>query len=471
MSTEPGNSAGATAIGAPSHNLSDQAVLAPKIDPALRHWLSRSPDDENAINETRLAVSEWLHTAFSDQNADWIVTASTAVLNGISIAEVIDVTAHNWTIDPTDELATAVRYSFLWLGALEGNAGAIALLARLVSHSAGLSAADRIPALCSIGNAVALFAADITLDFLEADEDPNRFELYDADDAGHHGQRPLVATYNFDPPGIAAPPEPDTSICATRVGLKAAEDWVHPLFPWMSDATQTLFRSQYLRVIEGSAPYRFPPTLLLGPSGTAKTSFAYALGEATGIPVFYVSAAGKTGSVEIVGTSKSYEQASPSVGVRAMAQFKCRNPIIIVDEVDKFGHSLQNGDPYGALATMIESHTARAYLDDYHQLPIDLSQISWIFTANAIEPLKGPFLDRLEILRIQRPTVEHFPAIYRHALQDIARDAGISEASLPELSPSVVTAIRDSFKTGISLRRVKGAITKSLEIAAQHQTN
>lgn len=466
MSMERGTFAGATAIGASSHEFSASAADGRKYDPALRHWLTGSTHDEHTVNDTRRAVSEFLQAAFPGEDSDWLVTASTAILNGISTSEVLNIETYNWKIDPSDEIAEAVRFSLLWLASLEGNVTAFGLLARLLRNPTKLSMSDRMAGLRTIADVAAMFADGVSVEINIPADDPDRIEIYDADLIGAQNITPY-----FDLPTLLATKEPDTVICATRDSLETAEGQLRPNFPWMEDASQTLFRSQYLRVLEGAAPYRFPPTLLLGPSGTAKTSFAYALAEQVGLPVFYVSAAGKTGSLEIVGSSRSYQEASPSVGVRAMRQHQCRNPIIVVDEVDKFGQSLQNGDPYGALATMVESHTARAYMDDFLEAPVDLSLISWIFTANAIEPLKGPFLDRLEILRIQRPTIDHFPAIYGHALREIARDAGISESSLPELSPSVVKAIRDSFRTGISLRRVKSAIAKSLEIAARHQSN
>lgn len=468
MSISSGNFAGAADIRAPSLSFIEMASRQKPIEPALRYWLD-SDADESAVNETRKATAECLDLVFPGQTRDWLVTTATAILNGMPLAEVVDLKAEQWAIDPTDERANAARFSLLWLAARDGDAVALGLIARLLFIPANMPVVDQTAALRTIARLASLHAQSVGLSLLPPEADPDHFQIYDADEAGQASFS--TAIVDLAPPDIGRSNPLNTVICATREILDDAEGQVRNAFPWMSEAAKTLFRSQSLRVLEGAAPYRFPPSLLLGPSGTAKTSFAYALSEMTGVPVFYVSAAGMTGSLEIVGSSRSYEHASPSVGVRAMSQLRCLNPIIIVDEVDKFGLSLQNGDPYGALATMIESHTARAYIDDYLETPVDLSQISWIFTANAIEPLKGPFLDRLEIIRIPRPTVDHFHAIYSHALREIAREAGIAETSLPELDPSVIRAIRDSFRTGISLRRVKSAITKSLEIAAEHKPN
>lgn len=468
MSNSPGNFAGAADIRAPFPSLPEIPLRQNPTEPALKYWLDSEPD-EWVVDEIRKVTAQHLHLVFPDRTRDWIVTTGTAVLNGMRLAEVVDLEVEKWAIDPADERARAARFSFLWLAAREGDTVALGLIARLLFLPPTMTGNDQVAALRAIARLASLHAQSIEWSLLARETDPNQFQIYDADEGDQASFSTAIA--DIAPPAITRGNPLSTVVCSTREILADAEGHLRRAFPWMSDAAQTLFRSQSLRVLEGAAPYRFPPSLLIGPSGTAKTSFAYALSETIGVPVFYVSAAGRTGSLEIVGSSRSYEHASPSVGVRAMGQLQCLNPIIIVDEVDKFGLSLHNGDPYGALATMIESHTARAYIDDYLEAPVDLSQISWIFTANEIEPLKGPFLDRLEIIRVQRPTVDHFPAIYSHALREIAREAGIADTSLPKLDPSVVSAIRDSFRSGISLRRVKGAITKSLEIAAEHKPN
>jgi hypothetical protein len=468
MSISSGNFAGAADIRAPSSSFFEMALRQKPIEPALRYWLDPGVD-ESSICEIRKASADCLELVFPGQTRDWLVTTATAVLNGMPLAEVVDLETERWAIDPADERANAARFSMLWLAARDGDNAALGLIARLLLLPLNMPVVDQAAALREVARLASLQAQNIALGVVSPEIDPEQFHLYDADEADQASCS--TAIVDLAPPSFGRRNPLSTVICATREMLNGAEEQIRSAFPWMSEAAQTLFRSQSLRVLEGAAPYRFPPSLLIGPSGTAKTSFAYALSESTGVPVFYVSAAGRTGSLEIVGSSRSYEHASPSVGVRAMGQLQCLNPIIIVDEVDKFGLSLHNGDPYGALATMVESHTARAYIDDYLEAPVDLSQISWIFTANAIEPLKGPFLDRLEIIRVQRPTVEHFPAIYSHALREIAREAGIAETSLPSLDPSVIRAIRDSFRTGISLRRVKSAITKSLEIVAERNPN
>lgn len=220
MSIEPGNFAGATAIGAPSHNFSDQAPLPLQIDPALRYWLAGSPSDEIAINETRRATSEYLHAAFPEQDSDWLVTASTAVLNSIPISEVIDLAVHKWVIQHSDELGDAVRCSLLWLAALEGDAVALGILARQLGQSNKFSAGDRMAAIRAIANVASTYAAHVSLEFRAADDNPYLIEIYDADAEAN----PIAS--NFDLPALLAGDEPNTVVCATREALEAAEDMI-----------------------------------------------------------------------------------------------------------------------------------------------------------------------------------------------------------------------------------------------------
>lgn len=469
MSNQRGTFARASYFDAHSSPAVSKEILADACDPALNLWHSRSQLTPEILREIRRATSESVGSVFPDLPSEQLATISTSVLNEIPFTDVIDIHGHDWVIDPANETANHVRCSLMWLAALDGDVVALGLLARIIAIS-DLSSFDQISALRAISAIAATRASKIHLEVRSRQGDEILFEIYDGDPDAIGSVVELLPTVM--PPHMEASFTPDdrTLVLATNDELNSAEQRISTKFPWMTEAAQGLLRSQYLRTVEGPAPFRFPPTLLLGASGTAKTSFAHALAEETGIPALYVSAAGKTGALEIIGSSQAYQNAQPSVGVKAIANLRCLNPIVIVDEVDKFGQSTQNGDPYGALATMIESHTARAYLDDFTGGQVDISLISWIFTANAAEPLQGPFLDRLEIVRVHRPTADHFPQILQRALHEIARDAGVAIESLPELSPNVVKAIRDNFRTGVSLRRVKAAIAKSLEIAARHRS-
>lgn len=469
MNIQRGTFARASAFGA----LSSEPIIQPSFlegyDPALSYWHSNAAFEPDTLREIRRASAEAVPSILPDLSPEQQGIVSTSLLNAAQFAEVVDLAQQRWRIDPSNDTVNSARCSLLWLAAVDGDPAALALLARVIEVAVPASPFTRAAGARAVAAAAASWATNISLEVQSAPADASFVEIYDADldaDDVVTDNLPVLISFPLEDEGLKSECTP---VLATNEILESAEDHLRHKFPWLQDAAQGLLRSQYLRTIEGPAPFRFPPTLLLGPSGTAKTSFAYSLAEETGLPVFYVSAAGKTGALEIIGSSKTYQQASPSVGVKAISQMRSLNPIIIVDEVDKFGQSTQNGDPYGALATMIESHTARAYLDDYVGAPVDLSLISWIFTANASEPLQGPFLDRLEIVRVSRPTADHFPEIFQHALREIAREAGISIESLPQLSPNVVKAIRDNFRTGVSLRRVKAAIGKSLEIAARHE--
>jgi hypothetical protein len=473
MTSSTGKSAGAALVCAPAFSVSPSPNGNCKIDPTLELWRTRPLSDEAALREIRIATAENLRSVFPYFSDSEIGELSTALLNGMPIAQLVNLNDHVWLLDPSDMSAENARLSFLWIGAIEGNHLALGLLARMIETSPRFSGTggmiDRLSALSAIATAAAHAAAELTIEHLPERIPEEIIDILEADsDDAFVDDHPTTAACDA-PSSFIVGHEFNgelPAIYANRALLETAEKSLSERFPWMAEIAKTLLQTQYLGL--GANPVRFPPTLLVGPSGTAKTSFARALAEATGIPTFYVSAAGKTGALEITGSSRTYANATTSVGVKAMATHRCRNPLIIIDEVESFGHSLQNGDPYKALATMIESHTARAYIDDYLERPVDISLVSWLFTANATEPLQGAFLDRVEIFRVARPSAQHFPAIFRNLLREIALDHNVAVDDLPELSPALVRALKDSFRDGVSLRRVKGAMTKSLQIAARH---
>lgn len=473
MAFQSDKSVGAPLVGAPSFDVSSSRDPSIPSDAPLDYWRSRSPADEHSILEIRRSLAGHLHKVFPEMADASLGDLSTAILNGFPIAETFDLGGHTWLLDPADRLAEACRFSLLWLAAVEGSPISLSLLCRMIEFSPSFAGSegmiDRISAHNAVAAAAAHWASSVKITLLEVEKPTDVIEILDDSIERYLQDRDVGEFVPLqDHEVITQTVQSELPLVfATRKGLEDAEGSLSSRFPWLADAAKSLLQSQYL-ALAGNSALRFPPTLLVGPSGTAKTSFAHALAEAVGLPTYYVSAAGKTGALEIIGSSKTYANATTSVGVKAMATRRCRNPLIIVDEVEKFGESRHNGDPYGALATMIEAHTARAYMDDFLESHVDLSMISWIFTANSTDAMQGAFMDRVEILRVSRPTTEHFPAIYRNLLRDIAEENSIPVDRLPVLSSPVIRAIKESFREGVSLRRVRGAIAKSLQIAARH---
>lgn len=248
------------------------------------------------------------------------------------------------------------------------------------------------------------------------------------------------------------------------------EDMVEE-FPWMADVTDKIVNALALRM-RGSMPwFTLPPILLLGPPGTGKTRFVRRLAQRAGIPLTRIQAAGRGGAVELLGHSPTYREAHPSAPVTALAKHNCANPILLVDEVDKFGSSDYNGDPRDGLVAMLERETAKAFQDDNLRTEVDISQISFILTANSADNLTAPLLDRLTVYRIEPPDGKAFDGILEGLLDDIADEVGLARNELPTLPDEAVPALRKALLEGKSIRKLKAAVKAAIERGAGKTLN
>ncbi|CAG8719586.1 7788_t:CDS:2, partial [Ambispora leptoticha] len=139
---------------------------------------------------------------------------------------------------------------------------------------------------------------------------------------------------------------------------------------------------------------------LVGPPGTGKTKIAGLIAQALGRPFERVSLGGVHDEGEIRGHRSTYVSAKPGVIVQACQRAKVKNPVILVDEVDKMNESKYGGNPAAAFLEILDPEQNENFRDHYIELPVDLSQIMFICTANQIDTIPGPLRDRMEIIEI-----------------------------------------------------------------------
>ena len=237
-------------------------------------------------------------------------------------------------------------------------------------------------------------------------------------------------------------------------------------FPWLAGPVDHIARTQALRA-RGSAPwFNFSPVLIVGPKGIGKTRFARRLAERTRIPVSRINASGRAGAIELLGHSPAYREAHASAPVAALAEHAVANPILFVDELDKFGSSDYNGDPRHALIPMLEPETSRAFPDDFLRTDVDISQVNFIFTANRLDGLPAELLDRMDVFEVGMPGPEHFDGIVAAAIREIAEEHGLAASEMPPMQEAVVEKMRKSFASGTSIRRVKRALKSAVMSSA-----
>jgi len=244
-------------------------------------------------------------------------------------------------------------------------------------------------------------------------------------------------------------------------------DRLHREFPWIGDAIDRVADDLALCAL-GPRPWiRIRPLLLVGPPGSGKSRFARRLAEMIGTGWQLISASGSSDDRSLVGTAHAWGNREPGAILQLMLASGAANPLIIVDEIEKAGGSHQNGDIRRALLGMLEPETAKRWPDECLQTACDLSGVSWILTANSLEPISKPLLSRMDIAHVGLPGPNAIDGIIEGMRADVASELELDIKALPEIDPAARRALAGAFEHGRSLRGVKAALVRALAAGAR----
>jgi ATP-dependent Lon protease len=192
---------------------------------------------------------------------------------------------------------------------------------------------------------------------------------------------------------------------AARLAVKPASlPAMDALYEDMPNFTEVLddIRKQLALCTSSEDMLEIHPMLLLGEPGIGKTHFGKRVANLLGTGFGFISMSSLTAGWVLSGSSSQWKNAKPGKVFETFLNGKYANPVMIVDEVDKAGGDTQY-DPLGALYSLLELDTAREFIDEFVEVPIDASSAMWIATANDASRIPEPILNRMNVYEIQPP--------------------------------------------------------------------
>lgn len=204
---------------------------------------------------------------------------------------------------------------------------------------------------------------------------------------------------------------------------------------------------------------------LVGPPGCGKTSIGKSIARALNRKFFRFSVGGMRDEAEIKGHRRTYVGAMPGKLVQALKQCQTMNPVIMIDEVDKMGMSY-HGDPSAALLEVLDPEQNRDFLDHYLDVRVDLSNVLFVVTANMIDTIPEPLLDRMEVLRLSGYIMEEKVQIAKKYLIPRARKQMGLSAHDVSFTLDVLRAIINGYAREAGVRSLENHIKKILRKVA-----
>lgn len=214
---------------------------------------------------------------------------------------------------------------------------------------------------------------------------------------------------------------------------------------------------EYLAVQKRAPNSKAPILCFVGPPGVGKTTLAKSIAEAMDRKFVRVSLGGVRDEASIRGFMRTYVSSKPGKIVEALKEAGTRNPVILLDEVEKLGQNNHHGDPAAALLEVLDPAQNGDFKDHYLELGVDLSQVTFIATANSLD-MHPALLDRLEIVELSSYTPEEKASIAQdHLIPKALKENGLNSKEI-EITEAAIKSLIHNYTFEAGVRNLKRAI-------------
>ncbi len=219
----------------------------------------------------------------------------------------------------------------------------------------------------------------------------------------------------------------------------------------LREAKERILEFLAVRKLRGGDPHG-PILCFVGPPGTGKTSLGEAIASAIGRQFYRISVGGVRDEAEIRGHRRTYVGSMPGLILQALRRVQLKDPVLMIDEIDKMTGGGPSGDPTAAMLEVLDPSQNNSFVDHYLNLPFDLSSVLFICTANNLFDIPAPLRDRMEVIRIAGYTIEEKVEIaWRYLLPRLFEEHGITDKDL-QFTDEVLGFISSRYSREAGLR-------------------